>query len=167
MELLSLARRVRQHHAIEHATLLLLVKRLPGVRAAGHSDLRGFIILGEVPTDVLAATVKEALVRLQVGEHELAVHPNCGTNLVTAGALSGIGAALMISNRERSWWARVPSAILGVTLGLILSPTAGRWMQENVTTDADVRGLRIADVTRLAPAGPVARHRVSIAPEAA
>lgn len=161
MERFNFARRLRQHHGIEHATVTLLTKRLPGVQIVARSDASGFLVFGDVPTDTLAAAAEEALERLQAGEHALAVHPNCGTNLVTAGALSGIGALLMTRGRERSWWDRVPSAVLGATLALILAIPAGRWMQENVTTDADVAGLRIAGVKRLAN-GSVTCHRVTL-----
>lgn len=162
MEVLNLAQRLRQHHGIEHATVTLLAKRLPGLQFVARSDAAGFLVFGDVPTDTLAAVAEEALARLQAGERALAVHPNCGTNLVTAGALSGVGALLMAGGRSRSWWERVPGAVLGATLALILAIPAGRWMQENVTTDADVAGLRIAGVERLAN-GSVICHRITIA----
>lgn len=161
MEFLNLARRLRQHHAIEHATVTLLSQRLPGVQVVARSDVAGFTVLGEVPTEKLAAIADEALARLQAGERSLAIHPNCGTNLVTAGVFSGIGALALASGRGRSWWDRAPSAVLGATLALLLAMPAGRWMQENVTTDAGVTGLRIAGVTRHAN-GPMIRHRVAI-----
>lgn len=162
----SLAQTLRQHHGIEHATVTLLSQRVPGVRVIARSDLAGFTILGDVETATLQATAEEALARLQQGESDLAIHPNCGTNLVTAGALSGLGALLMTRGRDRSWWDRVPSAILGATLALILALPAGHWMQANVTTSAAVAGLRIADVTRLGNGGGT-RHRVTIEARAA
>lgn len=155
----SPAQTLRQHHGIEHATVTLLSRRVPGARVAAHSDLAGFTVFGDVETAALRATAEEALARLQRGEAELAIHPNCGTNLVTAGALAGLGALAL--TRGRSWWDRAPGAILGATLALILAIPAGRWMQANVTTSADVAGLRIADVTRLGDGGPP-RHRVTI-----
>ncbi len=157
----SLAQMLRQHHGIEHATVALLSRHVPGVRVAAHSDLAGFTVFGEVETDVLCTIAEEALARLQRGEAELAIHPNCGTNLVTAGAFAGLGALAMTHGRDRSWWDRAPAAILGATLALILALPAGHWLQANVTTSAEVAGLRIADVTRLAGDG-VTRHRVTI-----
>ncbi|MGQ9491620.1 MAG: DUF6391 domain-containing protein [Anaerolineae bacterium] len=155
----SLAKTLRQHHAIEHATVTLLSQRLPGVRIVAHSDLEGFTVIGDVDTATLQATVEEALARLQRGEKGLAVHPNCGTNLVTAGTLAGLSALLLASGRNRSWWDRLPSAILGATLALVVAGPAGYWMQINVTTSADVRERRVAAVHRIA-GGPVVRHRV-------
>jgi hypothetical protein len=158
----SMAQRLRQHHGIEHATVTLLSRRLPGVFFAARSDLQGFIVMGNVDATTLRATVEEALARLAGGEVALALHPNCGTNLATAGLLSGAAALVASAGRKRSWWwDRLPSAILGATLALIIAPPLGRWAQENLTTSADVSGLRVVDVVALADA-PVARHRVVI-----
>jgi hypothetical protein len=156
------AQRLRQHHGIEHATVTLLSRRLPGVFIAARSDLQGFTVYGDVDATTLRAAAEEALTRLQQGERQLAVHPNCGTNLVTAGLLSGVAALVAAGGRKRSWWwERLPSAILGATLALTVAAPLGRWAQENVTTSAQVGGLRVADVVALAD-GPVARHRVVI-----
>ncbi|PKO21846.1 MAG: hypothetical protein CVU38_12715 [Chloroflexi bacterium HGW-Chloroflexi-1] len=158
----SLIQRLRQHHGIEHATVTLLSRRLPGAQLVARSDGDGFIVYGDVDTATLRAVAEEALARLQAGASELAIHPNCGTNLVTAGALSGIAALLAAGGRKRSLWDRVPGAILGATLALTLAVPLGRWMQLNVTTSSAVRQLRVAAVTRLEN-GPVPRHRVTIA----
>lgn len=161
----SMAQTLRQHHGIEHATITLLTRRLPGTRVLAHSDLEGFTVFGPIETATLHATAAEALARLQKGEAELAVHPNCGTNLVTAGAFTGLAALVMAGGRGRTWWDRAPSAILGATLALILAIPAGRWMQANITTSAEVAGLSITSVRKLAD-GPMMRHRVAIGAQA-
>ncbi len=156
----SLAQMVRQNHAIEHGTVTLLSQRLSGVSLMGRSDLQGFTLFGEVDTQAIEDASNEALARLQAGEARLAVHPNCGTNLVTAGMLSGLAAMVAASGRNRSWADRVPSSLLAATLALIVAVPAGRWMQENVTTSAQVDGLSIMGVIK--QGGPVTRHRVLI-----
>jgi hypothetical protein len=152
---------LRQNHAVEHATVTLLSQRLPGVPMMARSDWRGFTLFGEVETAVVEEAASEALSRLQGGEANLAVHPNCGTNLVTSALLSGAAAMVAASGRNRSWADRLPSAVLATTLALIVAVPAGRWMQQNVTTSPQVNGLRVTGVTKLQ--GPVARHRVNIA----
>jgi hypothetical protein len=152
---------LRQHHAIEHATVTLISRHAPDAQVVARSDLQGFIIYGDVETAFLQAVTEEALARLQAGEAELAVHPNCGTNLVTAGILSATAALVAGSGRHRSAWDRVPSAILGATLALIVAAPLGRWVQANVTTDARVQGLRIAGVAKISDRLPM-RHRVVI-----
>src|SRR5512139_1400014 len=143
----SLAQILRQHHAIEHATVTLLGQRVPGAPVVARSDLLGFMVYGDVDTATLQATAEEALARLQAGETNLAVHPNCGTNLVTAGVLSGLAAFAAGSGRSRSLWDRVPSAILGATVALMVAGPIGRWVQARVTTSGQVRGLQIESVT--------------------
>ena len=153
---------LRQNHAIEHATVTLIGRRAPGAQIVARSDLQGFMVYGNVDTALLQATAEEALARLQAGEAALAVHPNCGTNLVTAGMLSGLAAFAAGSGRNRSLWDRVPSAILGATLALIVAVPLGRWAQANITTTGQVQGLHITRVVKVAD-GPVVRHRVVIA----
>ena len=157
-----MARRLRQHHGIEHATVTLLSRRLPGTFIAARSDLQGFIVYGNVDALTLRAAVEEALVRLQQGERQLAVHPNCGTNLVVSGLLSGSAAWLLSSGRKRPWWDRLPGAILGATLALMLAPPIARWAQENITTSPEIADLRVGNVVKL-ERGPITQHRVVIA----
>jgi hypothetical protein len=152
---------LRQHHAIEHATVTLVTRRSPDVQVVARSDLQGFMVYGNVDTAILKSAAEEALARLQAGQSALAVHPNCGTNLATAGLLSGLAAFVAGSGRNRSLWDRVPSAILGATLALIVAAPAGRWVQANITTTGRVDGLRITSVARVADT-PVVRHRVTI-----
>jgi hypothetical protein len=156
----SLGQTIRQNHAIEHATVTLLSQRIPGISMMGRSDLQGFTLFGEVDTRLVEEAATDALARLKAGESNLAVHPNCGTNLVTAGVLSGISAMLAVSGRNRTWADRLPASLLAATLGIILAVPAGRWMQENVTTSPDVEGRTITRVVK--QAGPVTRHRVYI-----
>ena len=85
--------RVRRNHALEHATIHVLSQHDRTLRLVGRSSPSGFHIYGQVDTQVLASAVSEALVRLQSGEVELAVHPRCGTNLAAdrrAGRLGGL-----------------------------------------------------------------------------
>ncbi len=98
---------------------------------------------------------------MQQGERQLAVHPNCGTNLAVAGFLSGSAAWILSSGRKRPWWDRLPGAILGATLALLIAPPVGRWAQEHLTTSPDVAGLRVGEVLKL-DRGPLTQHRVVI-----
>jgi hypothetical protein len=156
----SLAQMLRQNHAVEHATVTLLSQRIPGLSMMGRSDLQGFTLFGEVETAAVEEAAHEALSRLQAGEAGLAVHPNCGTNLVTAGMLSGLSVMFAAGGKDRTWADRIPSSLLAATLALILAVPAGRWMQENVTTSPHVDGLHITGVIK--QSGPVTRHRVLI-----
>lgn len=93
--------RVRRNHGLEHATLHILAEQHPRTSLAGHSDLGGFWILGEVDIEDIQNAVDQALKRLQNGEEELAVHPNCGTNFVTAGTFAGVAASMAMFGAGR------------------------------------------------------------------
>jgi len=143
---------VRQHHAIEHATITLLMARQRGLSlAGGRSDHRGFYVVGAVETHQLAAAVAEALTRLQRGEAELAIHPNCGTNLVTTGAMAGLaawGATALSRRRQDGLVDRMAAAVLAATVAVLLSRPVGLRLQRQVTTLADVAGLRVESISR-------------------
>jgi len=95
--------------------------RAPGAQVIARSDLQGFMVYGDVETAILQATAQEALTRLQAGESNWAVAFQLRTNLVAAGMLSGLAALAAGSGRNRPLWDRVPSAILGATLALIVA----------------------------------------------
>ncbi len=145
-------RRVRQNHAVEHATITLLMARNSGLPLiGGRSNHRGFYVFGEVETARLEAAAAEALARLQQGEAELAIHPNCGTNLVTTGAMTGLAAIIAnaISRRRQAGLPdRVAAAVLAATAAVVASRPVGLRLQRDVTTLADVANLRIESITR-------------------
>ena len=80
---------IRRNHGLEHATINLLSQKYPTRSYAGHSDSKGFWIIGDISTDELAEVVQQALARMNAGEYKLAIHANCGTNAVTTGVLAG------------------------------------------------------------------------------
>lgn len=150
----SLAR-LRRNHALEHATIHLLSRRHPGLLLIGRSDRGGFTLYGRVETEALRATAEEALERLRRGEALLAVHPQCGTSLVTAGALAALAAFAALGGRRRGSWRhqvdRLPLAMLASTLALAVAQPLGLALQRSLTTMPDPGGLRIGSITRLDP----------------
>src|SRR2546430_15176339 len=93
---------VRQNHALEHATIVLLSKRFPDVRLAGVSSALGFFVFGDVPTEAILPAAQEALSLLRTTQPELAIHERCGTNLAVAGTLTGL-AALTFAKMRRPY----------------------------------------------------------------
>ncbi len=57
----SLLQRVRQNHAIEHATLTILANQHPGLHLVARSDPMGFVVYGEVAANDLRGAADEAL----------------------------------------------------------------------------------------------------------
>ena len=154
--------RIRRNHGLEHATLHLLARSYPNQPLAGHSDLGGFWIIGDVSTDALQTAIIEALQRMRDGERRLAVHPNCGTNFVTGGVLAGAAAGLTMlgsGRRLRDQIDRLPLAIVLATAALVLAQPLGLKLQEQVTTSGDPGTLRVVEI-RLTHRGGMKAHRV-------
>ncbi|MGH2509076.1 MAG: DUF6391 domain-containing protein, partial [Ktedonobacteraceae bacterium] len=84
-------RRVRQNHALEHATITIFSTLVPNLRVSARSTSRGFTVFGDVDLSQLRRALDEALHRLQAGEADLAIHPNCGTNLVVGTSFVAVG----------------------------------------------------------------------------
>ena len=146
---LSLISRLRRNHGLEHATLHVLSERHPGLPMAGMSDLSGFWIVGDLELEELVLATQEALARLNGGESKLAVHPNCGTNVATAGVLAGLAAAVAmfgVGKRARDNLDRLPAAMLSATLALILAQPLGLLLQERVTTSGSPGALRVTGI---------------------
>jgi len=157
--------RVRRNHALEHATMHVLGERYRELRLVGRSSLWGFYIYGNVPTESVVAAAQEGLQRLKAGQYQLAIHPNCGSNLVVAGVLAGLGAFLALgggsSGRSRGrleQLARLPLAFAAATLGIVLAQPLGPMLQARVTTQAQVGNMCVVGVTRENRAGVLVHH---------
>lgn len=159
-------RRTRQNHAIEHATVTILAQRDSRRRLFARSDPGGFLLYGTVTTAELRAAVVEALDRLRAGEHNLAIHPNCGTNFVAAGFLAGLAAAVTGLLSRRTRWQALPFTILTAIVALLAAQPLGYLAQAHVTTLAEVEDVQIDRVERSVWLGiPVHRVRFTYAPE--
>jgi hypothetical protein len=147
----------RRYHALEHATIQMLNLRFPVARLIGWSTPAGFYISGPVSAEDVRAAVTEAIVRLQRGESHLAIHPRCGTNLVTAGTLVGLVAFLtMLPGDLRSRRERLPLVLLLSTLATLFAQPLGLLVQQYVTTEAHLgRVLAVQIDTRQVGRMPV------------
>lgn len=139
-------RRIRQNHALEHATITILSGMVADLRVGARSSSNGFIIFGDVDLGLLRRALDEALRRLQAGEAELAIHPNCGTNLAVGVSLVTLGTMLgMVSSHTRT---RVASAAASSVAGLLAARPLGEFVQKYVTTLPDLEGVRVTDIFR-------------------
>jgi hypothetical protein len=154
--------RVRRNHGLEHATLHILAQHHPRTSMAGHSDVGGFWILGDVPTEDVQSAVDEALARMKAGEEDLAVHPNCGTNFVVAGTMAGLAAWFALfgaGKRLRDRLERIPLATSLATMALILAQPLGLTLQARVTTSGRPGDLTVAEVIPTSQ-GRIRAHRI-------
>jgi hypothetical protein len=138
----------RRNHALEHATLKILARKYDDKTLAGHSDPTGFFIFGEIITADIRAAIDEAMTRLRAGEHDLAIHPGCGTNLAASMVLPAtfMFAPLQGARSRRGQLFLLPVALLFAAFGFLLSKPLGPWLQRHVTTEANLGNLQIMDV---------------------
>jgi hypothetical protein len=155
--------RIRRNHALEHATIHVISQQRPQATLVGRSDRGGFFLYADKAQVDVQSAAQQALDRLRQGQHHLAVHPNCGTNLLTAAGLSAAAAYLsLLGERDRSWRDRLdrfPLAILGGLLALILAKPLGKRLQQRLTTQARVGSLRLLSV-EASPRGRGTLYRV-------
>jgi hypothetical protein len=147
MDVKQIINRVRRNHALEHATISIMLNRQGPTRVVGRAVPDGFYIYGNVDTEKLREYSDEALERLQRGEAHLAVSPLCGTNLVVAGLLAGTGAYLATTSGRRGL-DNLAGATLAALLGVVAAQPLGRLAQKHYTTSPDLDGVRIVEVRR-------------------
>ena len=141
----------RRNHAVEHATLKILARKYDDKDLAGHSNPTGFFLFGDLNTDDVRAAIKEAMTRLRAGEHDLAIHPGCGTNFATSMVLPATFAWIPFqSTRSLRWkFLLIPVALTFALFGYLLSKPLGPWFQRNVTTEANLGNMQVVEITRL------------------
>jgi len=138
---------VRENHALEHATIVLLSRRFPDARLSGVSFATGFFVFGDVPTEAVQPAAEQALARLRGGEPEMAIHERCGTNLAVAGMLTGLSA--MTVSRLRKPYNTLNNVILASTAALVLARPLGLLVQRYVTTRTPGRTMRVRRIKRM------------------
>ena len=153
---------VRRNHALEHATVSILLSRHgPHTRVLGRAAPDGFYIYGDIPTEALREFAQEGLARLQRGESHLAVSPLCGTNLAVAGILAGVASVFAMSGRNRL--ESIPGTLMAAMLAVIAAQPLGRLAQKYLTTSPQLDGMRIVSVESMGRRFP-RLHKVRTAP---
>jgi hypothetical protein len=149
---------VRRNHALEHATVSILLGRLgQDTRLVGRATWDGFYIYGNIPADKISECAAEGLARLKQGESQLAVSPLCGTNLAVAGILAGLASVVAVGKGRR--FERLPNVLTAATLAVVGAQPLGRLIQRHVTTSAEVDGLEIVGVSPVGR-GLIPLHKV-------
>ena len=142
---------LRRNHALEHATIAVMMEREPGRRFNGFSTDDGFFVQGVRSTGEVDSAAREALRRLRAGEKKLAVHRNCGTTIVAANLLAAVFFLVAVGVGLYLGWDIYLLILGGVVLSLILRVPLSLFLQRFVTTNAD---LSNAEVGWVEPASP-------------
>ncbi len=145
-------RTLRRNHALEHATIVVMMEREPGRRLNGFSTDEGFFVQGVRSTQEVESAAREALRRLQGGEKRLAIHRNCGTTIVAANLLAAVfffgslGLGLYMN------WPLYLLILVSLVLAFALRVPLSLLLQRFVTTDADLTNAEVGWVEPAAPA---------------
>ena len=142
---------LRRNHALEHATIVVMMEREPGRRFNGFSTDEGFFVQGVRSTGEVDSAAREALRRLRAGERKLAVHRNCGTTIVAANLLAAVFFLGALGLGLYLGWNIYLLILSGIVLSLALRLPLSLFLQRFVTTDAD---LSNAEVGWVEPAKP-------------
>ena len=154
--------KIRSNHSLEHATLHVLSTKVSSTRVSGLSDAGGFWLLGNLPTDLVLESAREALKRMQDGEKGLSIHEHCGSNLVPSIVVAGGLAWLAMSGTGddlRKKTRRVPLAVLLALFGYEAAKPAGPVLQEKATSTDHLDKMCVREVRLYKPQNLVI-HRV-------
>jgi hypothetical protein len=144
---------LRRNHALEHATIVVMMEREPRRMLNGFSTDDGFFVQGVRSISEVESAAREAMRRLQNGEKRLAIHRNCGTTIVAANLLAAIfflvalGLSFVYLDGSNLYLMILGSVALAFALRIPLSLI----LQRFVTTDAD---LKNAEIGWVEPAQP-------------
>ena len=144
---ITLGAPVRENHALEHATIVMLSQRYPDVRFSGVSFASGFFVFGDVPSEAVRPAAEQALARLRGDQPELAIHERCGTNLAVTGMLTAFSAMLVA--RMRKPYNSFNNIMLATTASIIAGRPLGLLVQRYVTTRTPASNFRIGEVKRM------------------
>lgn len=144
--IMQLISRVRRNHALEHATIHVLSERGTRFGVQGNATWGGYYLnlYGDVDLAAVEEAARDALRRMQGGEAQLAIHPNCGTVLLTTAALTTLTSQGVFAVEQRraglakldsgSFLAILPTAVLATVFAIIISRPLGMYFQ-TFTTD--------------------------------
>ena len=136
---------LRRNHALEHATIVVMMEREPGRKLNGFSTDEGFFVQGVRSIAEVESAAREAIRRLQNGEKGLAIHRNCGTTIVAANMLAAIfflvalGLGFLYLGGSYLYLLIVGSVLLAFALRVPLSLL----LQRFVTTDTDLTNAEV------------------------
>ena len=152
---------IRQVHALEHATVWMLsdaVNRKTKLSASylsadnetigGLSTEKGFYLYGEIDPLKLRRAVNLALLRLQQGDYNLALHPRCGTNSSVAAMLTTTVAMMAYFSLPKEPLHQIMGMGLAALTANCLAPELGIYVQKYITT-AIPFNLKVKNITKI------------------
>ncbi len=134
---------LRRNHALEHATINVIEERYGPRPLAGLAREDGFLLRGDADPLLVEQAARIGLERLKRGETSLAVHPRCGTSILTANFVSSVVFLLLLLQAGMlSIW----TVLMAMLLANLLGPVFGQVVQRLFTTSTDVYGMEIVGI---------------------
>jgi hypothetical protein len=146
---LAADKRMRQNHALEHATVNVIEERYGPTTLTGLAAKNGFFIVGPVSDpSALVTAARIAQERLRRGERQLAIHPRCGTSIAAANLIFALTflLGLGLTGHFTLW-----GVVAALVLAHVLARPVGALMQRAFTTDPDVGDLEVVDIGYASP----------------
>ena len=123
----------RRNHALEHATVALLLQKGVMPPMGGYSVPSGFLVWSRAPAEEISAVASEALDLLSDGHHDLAISPYCGTNIAAGAFIGGLTASLL-KRRARGFLPNLAAAAAAIAVASVVSRPLGNLLQRRFTT---------------------------------
>ncbi|MGB0386817.1 MAG: DUF6391 domain-containing protein [Ardenticatenaceae bacterium] len=151
-------KRRRRNHALEHATVHILEQRYSANLPIGaFAEPDGFFIQGALQPQLVLNAAKEGLQRLQAGETQLALHPRCGTMIVSGLFISPITFfGMLIGMNDFGFFSVLFAMFVAIIAARVLAQPVGLLLQRTITTSTDVQGLYIDRLESQMPQNPFA-----------
>ncbi len=153
--------RRRRNHALEHATVHVLEQRYSAnLPIGGFAEPDGFFIQGAVNPQLILSAAKEGLKRLQAGESKLALHPRCGTMIVSGQLIASFTFFAMLigmgNTNNITFFTVLFAMFIAIMAARALAQPIGIILQRLLTTSIDVQGLHIDRIEAQTPENPFA-----------
>lgn len=136
-------RRVRQNHALEHATIHLIEDRFGSANIEGMAFENGFTLKVSLDPQIVLNAARSALKRVQNGESDLVVHPRCGTTIVVVNVLSSVLFLILLFISGNLGLINV---LLALVIANFIGPFTSRIVQTGITTLKDLSDLEVTGV---------------------
>jgi len=139
---------IRRNHALEHATVAVLLAKHGPMRIAGRASHNGFLLYADVTPEEVTACAREALRRMQSGQASLAITPLCGTNIAMAGLLAATAATAVLSfgsGPRGPTGSAFSNAFVASMLAVIAAQPLGLLVQQHITTSPDLEPVEVLE----------------------
>ena len=127
--------KLRSNHALEHATINVLESKYGYFKLAGFAREDGFVVQGNIDPAHLQEASIIGLRQLQGGNHNLAIHKNCGTSMLSANFMAAVAflALLIITGTFN-----LLNILLAIIIAHFVGPRTGRFLKKYITTSTKV-----------------------------